>query len=132
LDACGTQYTHYTHCPCCEEVDFNATLSRFQNICGTTRETLKMTTFWDIVLCSLKVDQRFRGVYCLNHKGVEFHLYPKRLSSSYLPPQQPEISHRKALFGKVESKVIEPGPYISGICSAKQFKSSFKGRRANM
>jgi hypothetical protein len=30
----------------------------------------KMTVFWDIAPCSLvKVDRRFRGVYCLHHQG---------------------------------------------------------------
>jgi hypothetical protein len=32
---------------------------------------LKMGAFWDIVLCSLGVDRRFRGVYCCCHKGVD-------------------------------------------------------------
>jgi hypothetical protein len=28
---------------------------------------LKITAFWDTALCSLEVDWRFRGAYCLSH-----------------------------------------------------------------
>jgi hypothetical protein len=27
---------------------------------------MKMTAFWDIASCSLEVDRRFRGAYCLH------------------------------------------------------------------
>jgi hypothetical protein len=30
---------------------------------------MKMTAFWDTVLCSLKVDRSFRDAYCLHHQG---------------------------------------------------------------
>jgi hypothetical protein len=30
---------------------------------------MKIGAFWDIALCSLGVDQHFRGAYCLHHKG---------------------------------------------------------------
>jgi hypothetical protein len=33
--------------------------------------TLKMTGVWDIAPCSLvEVDRRFRGAYCLHHRGA--------------------------------------------------------------
>jgi hypothetical protein len=48
---------------------------------------MKMTTFWDIVLCGLvEVDQRFRGEYSLHRHGDDGPLL------SHLPPQDPEIS----------------------------------------
>jgi hypothetical protein len=47
----------------------------------------KMRAFWDIVPCSLKEDRCFRGAYCLHH--------PRRLSSSYSPPCEPEISNKR-------------------------------------
>jgi hypothetical protein len=71
--------------------------------------TMKTTAFWDIAPCSLvEVDRRFRGAYCLLHHGDEdggsTHLwnvdllqrdykalYPRRLSSSCLPPWEPDI-----------------------------------------
>jgi hypothetical protein len=28
-----------------------------------------MAVFWDAALCSLKVQQHFRGAYCLHHQG---------------------------------------------------------------
>jgi hypothetical protein len=31
--------------------------------------SMKIRDFWDIVPCSLGVDQRFRGAYCLDHHG---------------------------------------------------------------
>jgi hypothetical protein len=34
--------------------------------------TVKIRAFWDIVLCSLGVDRRFRGAYCLHHQGALF------------------------------------------------------------
>jgi hypothetical protein len=33
---------------------------------------MKFSVFWDIVPCSLRVDRRFRGVYCLHHQGDEW------------------------------------------------------------
>jgi hypothetical protein len=50
----------------------------------------KMRAFWDIVPCSLEEDRCFRGAYCLHH--------PRRLSSSYLPPCEPEISNKRDGF----------------------------------
>jgi hypothetical protein len=32
-------------------------------------ESMKKTAFWDVILCSLEVEQRFRGEYCLHHQG---------------------------------------------------------------
>jgi hypothetical protein len=34
--------------------------------------TVKIRAFWDIALCSLGVDRRFRGAYCLHHQGALF------------------------------------------------------------
>jgi hypothetical protein len=72
---------------------------------------LKKTAFWDIALCSLEVDRRFRGVYCLHNrpgKGGSTQLwnvsllqrddkalYPKRLSPSYPPSWELEIAHER-------------------------------------
>jgi hypothetical protein len=34
-------------------------------------EEMKTAVFWDVVLCSLvDINRRFRGVYCLHHRGV--------------------------------------------------------------
>jgi hypothetical protein len=33
---------------------------------------VKIRAFWDIALCSLRVDRRFRGVYCLHRQDDEF------------------------------------------------------------
>jgi hypothetical protein len=29
----------------------------------------KIIAFWDIGMCSLEVDRRFKGAYCLHHQG---------------------------------------------------------------
>jgi hypothetical protein len=34
-------------------------------------ESMNMTTFWDIALCSLEVNQRFEGAYCLHHHPAD-------------------------------------------------------------
>jgi hypothetical protein len=69
----------------------------------------KMTVFWDIAPCNLvEVDRRFRGAYWLHHHlpddGGSTHLwnvgllldytalYPRRLSSLYPLPWEPEIA----------------------------------------
>jgi hypothetical protein len=36
---------------------------------------MKMRAFWDITQCSLGVDRRFRGTYCLHHQGIEYDEY---------------------------------------------------------
>jgi hypothetical protein len=33
--------------------------------------SMKMTVFWNVVLCTLVVDQRFRGAYCLRYQGFD-------------------------------------------------------------
>jgi hypothetical protein len=56
---------------------------------------MKMIVFCDVVPCCLVVYQRFRGAYCLHHQDDESDYmmqYPRRQSSSYLPPWEPEIS----------------------------------------
>jgi hypothetical protein len=68
--------------------------------------TLKTRAFWDTTLCDLLgIDRRFRGVIHNLDDGGSTHLwnvdlfrdctalYPRRLSSSYSPPWEPEISH---------------------------------------
>jgi hypothetical protein len=62
-----------------------------------------MAVFWDIAPCSIvEIGRRFRGVYCLHHQGDDGDgthlwnvsifqrdytaLYPRILSSSFLPP----------------------------------------------
>jgi hypothetical protein len=69
---------------------------------------MNMTVFWDVSSCThVEVDRRFTGAYCLHHQGDDggsthlwnvSHLlcdymaqYPRRLSSSYSPPWEPEI-----------------------------------------
>jgi len=32
---------------------------------------MKIRAFWDVAPCSLGVDRRFRGAYCLHHQGVD-------------------------------------------------------------
>jgi hypothetical protein len=54
---------------------------RFQVL---TAASMKMTAFWDIAPCSLvKVDQCFRGSYCLHHQGDKCSLSQK--SVVFLP-----------------------------------------------
>jgi hypothetical protein len=37
-----------------------------------TAGNMKMAVFWDFAACSLvEIDRRFRGAYCLHHKGDE-------------------------------------------------------------
>jgi hypothetical protein len=36
-----------------------------------TAESMKIRAFWDTAPCSLGVDRRFRGAYCLHHQGEE-------------------------------------------------------------
>jgi hypothetical protein len=42
------------------------TLMRFQVLTAAIK---KIKALWDIELCSLGVDRRFRGAYCLRHQG---------------------------------------------------------------
>jgi hypothetical protein len=62
---------------------------------------LKMTAFWDVTPCSLvEVDLRFRGEYCLHHHDAVHDctaLHPWKLSHSYSPPWEPEISQERNL-----------------------------------
>jgi hypothetical protein len=58
----------------------------------------KFTVSWDIAPCSVvRVDWRFRGVYCIHHeegailRDCAVH-YPRKLSYLCLPPLQLEIS----------------------------------------
>jgi hypothetical protein len=37
-----------------------------------TAASMKMRAFWYIAPCSLGVDRRFRGAYCLHHQGDEW------------------------------------------------------------
>jgi hypothetical protein len=79
------------------------------------RLNLKMRAFWDIAPFSLvEVDRRFTCAYCLHNQGdygVSTHLgnvsvlqryctalYPRKLSSLYSPPWEPEMSHGQKLF----------------------------------
>jgi hypothetical protein len=43
-------------------------LVRFQVL---TAASMKIRAFWDVAPCSLRVDRRFRGAYCLCHQGDE-------------------------------------------------------------
>jgi hypothetical protein len=69
-----------------EQVKFKCLQTKFPGI--------EMTAFWGIAPCSLvEVDQRFRDSYCLHHQSdVYTAQYPRRLSSSYSPPWEPENS----------------------------------------
>jgi hypothetical protein len=40
--------------------------ARFQVL---TAVSMKTRAFWDVAPCSLEVDRRFTGVYCLHHQG---------------------------------------------------------------
>jgi hypothetical protein len=40
---------------------------RFQVL---TEVSIKIRAFWDVGRCSLAVDRRFRGAYCLRHQGT--------------------------------------------------------------
>jgi hypothetical protein len=72
--------------------------------------SMKMTVFWDVVLCSLvEVYQRFRGTYCLHHQGAPMNRgskylwnvgqflrdytlqHPRKQSCSFSSPWEPEI-----------------------------------------
>jgi hypothetical protein len=71
---------------------------------------LKITVFWDIApYCVLEVDWLFRSAYCLHHRDYDWWnvsqlqqnyilCYFTKLSSSYLPPWEPEIWHWKCCF----------------------------------
>jgi hypothetical protein len=85
----------------------------FLNICdisGSHALSITMTVLCDGVQCiSAEIDRRFRGAYCfhrlLDDTGSKLFwnvclfqrdhmtLYPRKLSSSYSPPWEPEISH---------------------------------------
>jgi hypothetical protein len=52
--------------------------------------------FWDVLLCKMIVDRRFRGAYCLHHEWQSFYtaVHPRRqFWTSYSPPWELEISH---------------------------------------
>jgi hypothetical protein len=36
---------------------------------------MKTRAFWDIVPCSVGVDRRFRGAYCLHHQGDDIKMF---------------------------------------------------------
>jgi hypothetical protein len=68
--------------------------------------TFKMTAFWNTAPCSLTAVEHFRGAYCLHYQVITHHLwnsvllqwdysgiYSRKLSSSYSPLWEPEISH---------------------------------------
>jgi hypothetical protein len=75
-----------------------------------SRKRLKMQAFWDVSPCSLfELDRRFRGAYRLQYQsdnrgsrhlwivGIILQryytaLHPRKLSASYSPPWEPEIS----------------------------------------
>jgi hypothetical protein len=108
---------------------FHCSSKMFAATCKTTcnnledRTNIKMIAFWDIAPCSLVgVDRCFGGAYCLHHQGDEswspwwwsqyspmkhqstpmkLHgIILHRLSSSYLPPWEPEISYIDINFQK--------------------------------
>jgi hypothetical protein len=74
---------------------------------------IKITAVWDIALCSLvEVDWRFWGAYCFHHQGGRSTqpwnvgllqwdcttLFPRRLSSSYSPAREPDMSLGAGVF----------------------------------
>jgi hypothetical protein len=60
------EYTFTTYVWGINHRKFKAKQERFQ---AHTAASMKMTAFWNIVLCSfIKVDRRFRGVYCFHHR----------------------------------------------------------------
>jgi hypothetical protein len=97
---------------------------RFQVL---TAASMKFRVFWDVLLCSLTdVDRRFRGACCLHHyrpdDGGDTYLsnidllllhyktlYRRRLSSSYSPPWEPEIS-RDLYLSPHTTRCKEPHP----------------------
>jgi hypothetical protein len=63
---------------------------RFQAL---TAPSMKIRAFWDVAPCSLiRVDRRFRDVYCLYHQGgdggkqnSETSVYSKQTTQRYIP-----------------------------------------------
>jgi hypothetical protein len=59
---------------------------------------MKMAAFWDLALCSLVVDRRFRGAYCLYHQdddSLQFALLKRQSISMRL---HSAISQKAVLF----------------------------------
>jgi hypothetical protein len=52
---------------------------------GTLAVKIKIRAFWDIAPCSLGVDRRFRGVYCLHHQRDETSVYSNGITRCYIP-----------------------------------------------
>jgi hypothetical protein len=51
--------------------DYPQNKSSLSGVSFASRPKLNMTIIWDIVTCSLvEIDRRFRGAYCLHHRGV--------------------------------------------------------------
>jgi hypothetical protein len=59
-----------------------------------------MAAFWTVAPCNLiKVWRRFRGSYCPHDQGDDYTApYPRKVSSFYSPPWEPEISHPDQLI----------------------------------
>jgi hypothetical protein len=74
---------------------------------------------------ALVIDRRFRGVYCLYHQDPDggrikyfwnvgkvqpdyMAQHPRKQSSSYSPPREPEISPSKALWELIFQSIWKP------------------------
>jgi hypothetical protein len=48
----------------------------WHNSTSEDKAIVKMTVFWDVVLCSVvEVYYCFRGAYCLHHQGTDYRLH---------------------------------------------------------
>jgi hypothetical protein len=66
---------------------------------------LKMAVFWVVASCSpVEVYQRFRGPCCLHHPALQ----PRRQSSSYSPPWEPQILLNNCLLTQVKQTLEIP------------------------
>jgi hypothetical protein len=57
---------------------FKCHSSRVEWLQALTAASMKIRAFWDVVPCSLGVDRRFRGAYCLHHQGDEVNQHWKK------------------------------------------------------
>jgi hypothetical protein len=65
------------------------------NVQSQNKDSLKMAVFWVVAPCSLvEVYSHFRGACCPHHQGDYMAQQPRRQSSSYSLPWEPEISQR--------------------------------------
>jgi hypothetical protein len=86
--------------------------------------------FWDIAPCSLEVDQRLRGVYCIHHQG----LYFSKATWCYIPegyhPHKRWQSAVESVAGCVYMQWNDTLPELSLVfilCSSQKRRELMEG-----